>query len=145
MSEDDSTTCHTTADNELGWGIEKCAGFVSYCADIKDMGYEPEYDRIRCDTDEAPTDDPTNHVPADVADACKRWKRMEYCQWNFVNMGVAFVFVSIVGIGSFMFCTKKGIAEQQEEEAEALLSAVKKAEKIREGDDEFKDNPNIKF
>ena len=138
------TTCHTTSDSELNWNIDKCAGFVSYCADIKDIGYEKEYDRIRCDTDEAPPTDPTAHVPADVADACKRWRRMEYCQWNWLNMGVALVFVSVVGIGSILFCTKKGLTQQKEEQKEALLEAVEKITEKNQKD--FKDNINyIKF
>jgi len=126
----DETTCHTTSDNELGWGIEKCTAFISFCDDIQDMGYEKEYNRIRCDTESAPAADPTAHVPADVADACKRWRRMEYCQWNFVNMGVALVFAGVVGIGSILVCTKKGVAEQQKEEKEKLLRAVEKAADI---------------
>ena len=143
MSEDDSTTCHTTSDMELGWNIDKCAGFVSYCADIKDIGYEEEYQRVRCDTNEAPPADPTAHVPADVADACKRWRRMEYCQWNWLNMIVAFIFVSIVGIGSFLFCTKKGIQQQREEEKEALLDTI--AEINKEARKDFKNKSYIKF
>ena len=127
----DETTCHTTSDVELGWNIKKCSGFVSYCADISSMGYENEYNRIRCDTDEAPAADPTAHVPADVADACKRWRRMEYCQWNFVNMGIALVFAGVVGIGSILVCTKKGITQQNEEEKEELLEAAKKASDLR--------------
>ena len=147
MSEDDSTTCHTTSDVELGWNVEKCTGFVSYCADIKDMGYEQEYERIRCNTDEAPAADPTKHVPADVEDACKRWRRMEYCQWNWLNMGIALVFVGVVGIGSILVCTKKGITEQQQEEKDSLLNAVKKAKKIKQRADgrDFTHNSTIKF
>jgi hypothetical protein len=55
---------------------------------------------------------------------------MEYCQWNFVNMGVALVFAGVVGIGSILVCTKKGVAEQQKEEKEKLLRAVEKAADI---------------
>ena len=141
------TTCHTKSDAELGWNVKKCTGFISYCADIKDMGYEQEYERIRCNTDEAPAADPTKHVPADVEDACKRWRRMEYCQWNWLNMGIALVFVAVVGIGSLMVCTKKGITEQQKEEEEQLLNAVKKAQKIKERamGDNYTHNNTIKF
>lgn len=144
-SADDSTTCHTTSDVGLGWNVKKCDSFVSYCADIVDIGYEQEHNRIRCDTDEAPAADPTAHVPADVADACKRWKRMEYCQWNWLNMGVTFVFVSVVGIGSFAFCTKKSITEQEEEEKQNLLVAVEKAERAAEGDRVKSNRFTIKF
>ena len=127
----DETTCHTTSDAELGWGIKKCTAFVSYCSDIQDMGYEQEYNRIRCDSDEAPAADPTAHVGSNEEMVCKEWKRMEYCQWNWVNMGVALVFAGVVGIGSILVCTKKGITQQKEEEKEELLEEARKASDLK--------------
>ena len=127
----DETTCHTTSNVDLNWNVEKCTGFISYCADIKDIGYEEEYNRIRCNTEEAPAADPTAHVPSGVEDACKRWRHMEYCQWNWVNMGIALVFVGVVGIGSILVCTKKGITQQRKEDREKLLLAAQKAADLR--------------
>ena len=143
----DETTCHTTSNTDLNWNVKKCIGFIQYCADIKDIGYENEYNRIRCNTDEAPAADPTKHVPADVEDACKRWRHMEYCQWNWLNMGIALVFVAVVGIGSLLVCTKKGIRQQQEEERDKLLRAVQKAQaqKERARGRTFTHNDTIKF
>ena len=143
----DETTCHTTSNVDLNWNVEKCTGFISYCADIKDIGYEEEYNRIRCNTEEAPAADPTAHVPSGVEDACKRWRHMEYCQWNWVNMGIALVFVGVVGIGSILVCTKKGITEQQKEEEALLLNAVEKAGKVRREAQgrELTHNSTIKF
>ena len=72
---------------------------------------------------------------------------MEYCQWNWVNMGIALVFVGVVGIGSILVCTKKGITEQQKEEEALLLNAVEKAGKVRREAQgrELTHNSTIKF
>ena len=58
-------------------------------------------------------------------------------------MIVAFIFVSIVGIGSFLFCTKKGIQQQRQEEKDALLDTI--AEINKEAKKDFKNKSYIKF
>lgn len=128
------STCHTRKRAAYNWPKKECIDFLQTC-DTTEKVAEKIWARIDCDV-----------VNASIKLDCQKWKDMEYCQWDWLNILGAFVVAGVL-IFTFLYCVcgvgNKPVhdqLEQEREEAEQLRASL-----IPLGPEQYASRKNIKY
>ena len=116
---ENETTCHTVSRSAYNWPKKSCIDFVQSCENTETLA-EKIYHRIDC----------TLITDADVKLECEKWKVMQYCEWDILNMvGGFLVFVVLVMLALYCICgvgnkTNEELKNEEMEEEKKLLSTL---------------------